>query len=374
MEAMQSNASQDESAAGDEPGGGLRHGVRKNLTKRSIYRLVVWSAVIVLVWFALRTLARVDWATVWSSLGKLSWWHVFVLLGLAAARQFLSSRPLALFVAGLRTHQAIANDLLGDLVATITPVPADIVARMALFRSWGIDVPLGMSGLVLNSVLFYVIRLTTPVVGAVLLWTVVNDDEAIGWLAIGSAAVGIAVLVVLCWAARSESSAHRVGMWLGTLAHRIRSSWPNGQEMAKTAAEFHSKVAQRWQKYWFRAFSNLALMVAVESTIMVVALRFVGVGSAEVPLTLVVAAFLSVYLLSAAPMRGLGLIEAAVAAIIIDHVPGVDSAGVVAGLVVWRITVHLVPLLAGIVPALLWRSSEKESQVKPSEAEPSTSA
>lgn len=323
---------------------------------KTAVRLLVWALVVALVWYLVRALRRVDWPAVGEAISHLALWQVAVLLLLVAARAALSSAPLALFTEGLGLRRAVANDLVGNLAATVTPAPADIVARAAMFRAWGIDVGQGMAGLVLNSILYYVVRLAAPVVGAVLMLWTVGDESAVGWTAVLSGLASAAILAVLVVGSRSATSAGAVGRVLGRAAQKVRRTLPGPEQMEQTVVEFHGRVAGRWLRYWPHSLLSLAGMVAVESTVLVLALRFVGVPPSQAPLLVVVAAFLSVYLLMATPFLGLGVLDAAVVALVADRASA-DASELVAGLIVWRVCVQLVPLAAGVVPLLTVRRS-----------------
>ncbi|WP_448058973.1 lysylphosphatidylglycerol synthase domain-containing protein [Cellulomonas hominis] len=333
---------------------------RSAQVRAAVLRALVWTVIALLAWYALRVLRRVEWRAVGDAVALLTWWQIGALLLLVAARAALSSAPLALFVEHLGLPRAVANDLVGNLVATITPAPADIVARGALFRSWGVDVGRGMAGLVLNSILYYVIRLGAPVVGAVLLLRVAGDDGAVGWTAVLSGAASIAIVVVLVIGSRSAASAAAVGRLLGRVAQRVRPSLPGPAEMERTVLEFSANVADRWSRFWAPALGSLVAMVAVEATVLVAAMRFVGVTATEAPAFVLVASFLSVYLLMATPFLGLGVLDAALVTLVADR-SAADPSQLVAGVVVWRISVQLVPLAAGTGPLLAWRALRRRT-------------
>lgn len=335
---------------------------RPRRLRAAVLRIVVWALVVALVWYLVRVLRRVDWSTVGEAIALLSWWQVLTLLALVALRAALSSAPLSFFVEGLGLPRAIGNDLVGNLAATVTPAPADIVARAALFRSWGVDVGQGMAGLVLNSILYYVVRLAAPVAGAVLMLWTVGDEGAVGWAAVVSGLVSAAILAVLMVGSRSAASAATVGRTLGRCAVRVRRTLPGPERMEAIVVDFHARIAGRWLRYWPHALLSLTAMVAVESGILVLALRFVGVPPSEAPLLVVVAAFLSVYLLMATPFLGLGVLDAALVALIADRA-GASASELVAGVIVWRVCVQLVPLLAGIAPLVTARSSRVPDEV-----------
>ncbi|MGO1315751.1 MAG: lysylphosphatidylglycerol synthase domain-containing protein [Cellulomonadaceae bacterium] len=317
-------------------------------------RVLLWALVVVLLWNGLRVLRRIDWSAVGAALGQLAWWQVLALAAVLAVRTAFRSAPLALFVQGLGLRRAIGNDLVGDLVATVTPAPADVVARGALFRSWGIDPGRGIAGLVLNSVLYYVVRLAAPIAGAVvMLWTI-GETIALGTAALLSGIASALLVAGLVVGAHSPRSAAGLGRFLGRTVHRFRPSGPGPDEVAAKALEFYDNVAGRWRKHWASALGSLALQVLVESVLLVLALRFVGVTPPEAPTFVVIAAFLSVYMLMATPMQGLGVFDAAVVALIVDRTTA-SAAQLVAGLIIWRVCVQLVPLVAALAPLLTWR-------------------
>ncbi|MBU4335049.1 MAG: flippase-like domain-containing protein [Actinobacteria bacterium] len=333
-----------------------RAAARRRRVIAAVLRALLWAALVALVWYVVRVLRRLDWVAVGDAIGLLRWWQAGVLLVLVAVRQLLASAPLALFTAGLGVPRAVANDLVGVLVATVTPAPADIVARAALFRAWGVDVGRGLAGLVLNSVLFYAVRLGMPVAGAVLMLWTVGDETAVGWTAAVSGSVAVLIVVGLALVFRGSASAGAVGRWAGGMAQRVRPTWPGPDQLERQLVEFHGNVADRWERFWGWASGSLMLMVGVESMILVAALRFVGVTPAQAPMLVVVAAYLSVYLLTATPFIGIGVLDAALVALISDRAPASPSS-LVAGVIIWRVCIQLVPLAAGLVPLIALRGA-----------------
>lgn len=322
---------------------------RRRVLLAAAARVVVWFLLLGLVWFLIRLLHSIDWSAVVDALAQISAWEGLALLALIALRQMFSAAPLALFTKGLGVGRAVASELVGVLIATVTPPPADLVARAALLRAWGVDVARGLAGLGLTTVLFYAVRLAVPVVGAVLMWWTVGESAMLGWVAaISGLAAGVMILL-LGLLFRGSGSAERLGRRIGAVAQRIRSSLPGPEAVAARLVEFHGHVADRWHRFWGWSTGSLSAMVAVEALTLVVVLRFLGVSASEAPLLVIVASFLSAYLLIATPFLGLGVLDAAVVALIADR-SDADPALLVAGMVVWRVCVQLVPLVAGLVP------------------------
>jgi len=326
--------------------------------RRALLRAVVWIAIAALVLYAVRVLRRVDWSSVGAAIGQLVWWQALVLLALVAVRQVFSSGPLAFFTEGLGLRRAVANDLVGTLVANVTPAPADVVARASLFRAWGVDVSRGLAGLVLNSILFYAVRLALPVVGAVIMLFTVGDETAVGWTAVVSGLASATIVVALTIVFRGSASAATLGRWAGRTSRRLRSSWPGPDQLEQRAVDFHANVADRWARYWPHSIGSLLAMALTEATILVAALRFVGVPPSMAPLFVIVGAFFSLYLLMAMPFFGLGVLDAGLVALISDNASA-DASSLVAGVIVWRVCVQLVPLVAGLFPLASLRRGER---------------
>jgi uncharacterized membrane protein YbhN (UPF0104 family) len=79
-----------------------------------------------------------------------------------------------------------------------------------------------------------------------------------------------------------------------------------------------------------------------------------------VPAADVLVILLISYPLTALPFAGLGALDTAVS-VILAAADDVDTSAVVAGLVVWRVCLLLVPLLLGALSMLVWRSTRSRT-------------
>lgn len=330
---------------------------RHHAALKIILRMSIW---IVVAWFVLdllRTLRNLDWHQVFDAIVSLSFAQLALLVVLSAIRVLLNSVPLALLVPRLGVPKAVINDLVGDLVAVATPPPADIVARGALFKSWGIPVSTGIAGLVMNSILYYVVRLVAPLFGAAILLIFIDDDSPVGFSAIAVGIVGIALVALLTVFFSNPSITERPLRWLSERAHKLSSRVPPADVIAEKVSSFQRSIASRWLKYWPHASLAFAGMLIAESSVLIFSLRFSGVPSIAVPNLIIVGCFLSLYILKALPMQGLGVLDAAVIAMILETCPLAASAELVAGLIVWRVCVQLLPFVFGVVPVIVLKKS-----------------
>ena len=123
---------------------------------------------VVCVWVAWEFVGAIDWSEVWDALTRLAWWQVPVLLLFVVARNWLNAVPLILFIPGLSAFKALINDLTAAMMAVVAPPPADMVIRVGMFRSWGIDASWGLAGATMTTITFYINRFTAPLVGLIL--------------------------------------------------------------------------------------------------------------------------------------------------------------------------------------------------------------
>lgn len=298
-------------------------------------------------------IGSVDWGQVASALGQLTWAAVPLLVGLLLVRQGFNAVPLTRFVPGLGWWSSVQNDVTANLFGTIAPPPGDVVIRVSMFRSLGINPVDGMAGVTLNSLTFYVIRFAVPSLGLIVL---VGEEVAAGriWLAIGSLVVAAAIVVALVLVSRGERLAYLVGKTAGRVAARFREETDPGQ-WADAVLDFRGRMATRLTRGLPTSLLALAAMVLADSLILLTALRAVGVPSADLPVVWVIGAFLIAYPLTAMPLAGIGLLDAALVVVYVDVAGAALESQIIAGFIVWRVITLGGPLLLGLLALSWWR-------------------
>ena len=139
--------------------------------------VVIVVIVVVCGWLATTFLGAIDWSSVGEALGRLTAWQVLVLLVVLLVRQTLNALPLALFIDGLSAVRALLNDLVASLMAVVAPPPSDLVVRVAMFRTWGIEASRGLAGATMNMLAFYVNRFAAPLIGLAVLAVLGNGTQ-----------------------------------------------------------------------------------------------------------------------------------------------------------------------------------------------------
>ena len=286
----------------------------------------------------------VDWQAVATALGRLDWAHVPVLLALLLLRQAFNSVPLSVFVPGLTFWRGFQNDLTANLVGTVAPPPGDIAVRISMFRSWGIAPSDGMPGVTLNSLAFYVIRFSIPVLGVVLL---AGEDLSATqvWLAAISLVVACLVVVTLILVSRGERFARLAGRRAALVAARFRED-VDADTWAAAVSAFRERMSTRLVRGLPLSLGALAAMVVTDGAIVLVSLRLAGVEASSLPTMIVLGSFLVAYPLTALPLAGLGVLDAFLVVAYTETAGPAAEPEIVAALVVWRVTT-----LIGAAPA-----------------------
>lgn len=308
---------------------------------------------LVALWWFSRVVRRVNWSAVWDAVTGLAPVQVLALLCVVALRQCLNAGPLAVFVPSLGLRRAVSNDLSANLVATVAPPPGDVVLRIAMLRSWGIPSAEAIAGISLNTLTYYVARFGAPVLGLGLAAVAGQAEPAYVWTAVSSGAVSLVVVAGLVIASRGERPAARAAGWVG---HQLRRVTPRVDPAAWStrATEFVRQAGDVLRRGWGRAMACQVGLVLSEALLLVLSLRFAGVPALVAPTVTIVVALLVSYPLTALPFGGVGVLDAAVIAILgLEQGPFETKA--VAGLVVFRVCWMLVPLALGTVTVTRWR-------------------
>lgn len=295
----------------------------------------------------------IDWAAVGSAFTMLQWWQVLPLLGLLVLRQIFNAVPLSRFVDGLSLPKAVQNDLSANLIATVAPPPSDVVLRVGMFRSWGINPVDGMAGVTLNMIVFYAVRFLAPVVG-VLLIAIQGVERGQLLVGIGSAIIAAGVIVGLLLLMRSDALASWMGAAAAAVVKRVKSDIDSAQ-WSRAVVDFRARMAKTLRAGIFPAMAAMLVMVVVDGSLLFCALRFVGVGADQLTFIDVLGAFMMAYPLTILPLFGFGILDASLIATW-TAIAGLEyEPAIVAGVIIWRVFTLGGPLLLGAGALSLWR-------------------
>jgi putative heme transporter len=301
----------------------------------------------------------IDWDAVWAGVRHLEAWQIAVLVAMLLLRQVLNAMPLVFFIDGLSVFRATGSDQGSALMSMIAPPTSDAVFRIVVMRSWGIDVGKAAAGSTCNTLVFYIARWTAPLLGVLVLATA-RFSAVYGLVAAGCFRVAVGIFVGALLVTRSEPLAKRLARWAGGIAARIRSSidperWVSG------VADFQGHIADRFRRGLAQSIPALIAKLLVDAGILLLAIRFVGIGQGELSWVEVVAAFLIAFPLTLFPLQGIGVLDATIVAEL-TTVGGVElEAALVAALVTYRVVTLGTLALLGALFIAGWRYTRRRA-------------
>jgi putative heme transporter len=328
---------------------------------RSRTRLVVQGllslVLVVAIFYVLRR--RIDPAQTWAAITAMTWLELAI-LGLLAIWNLCTYAFVWMSVTpGLGFWRAMVMTQATTAVANTVPGGSAIGVGMtyAMLGSWGYSRSRTTTAVLVSGVWNSFIKLGMPVLALAL---VALQGGATGGrvvAAVAGIAGLVAAVVVFALMLRSEEAARRFGLLAGRVASRllrlVRRPPVAGWEQAtvKFRARTLGLVEHRWVAITVTSLVSHLSLYAV----LLVALRDVGVGDAEVGWAEVLAVFAFARLATAIPLTpgGLGFVEGVLVTGLVGA--GGDPDQVAAAVVVYRALTWALPILVGIGCYLWWR-------------------
>lgn len=312
------------------------------------------AAVAVGIILLVRVLRRFNWNPVWDAVGQLVWWQIVLILAVVCVRQTVNAGTLPVLIRGLAMPQALVTSLSGTLIQTFSPPPSDTVLRLSILKSYGVETTRGAAGLVLDTVVFYLARFIAPVVALVLSIILLMTDVIHIWMAV----LGIFVAAVLLWAlrmiSRGEAAAGKLGATAAKMISRLRPS-VNPDAWSAAMIRFQHESSAGLVSRIRKATPIMLVFVAVDGLVVLLCLRFTGIPSHHIGYFAVLVAIFALYPLTIFPFAGLGILDAALIALL-DAEGAVDRPDMVAALLIWRVATLAFPLIPGLFALLGWRA------------------
>jgi uncharacterized membrane protein YbhN (UPF0104 family) len=330
---------------------------------RSRARLVaqgVLSLMLVAVIFVY-LLQGIDLTQVWAEITAMTPLELAGLLAIVAWN--LATYALVPVTAGLSFWRIMMVTQAATAVPTVGPaIGTGLTYRMLGY--WGYSRSRATAAMLVSGVWNSLVKLGLPVLALALL--ALQGDASPR--RISAALVGIAGLVatitVFALLLRSQELARRLGLLAGRVASRLLGLVERppvaGWELA--TAKFRARALALLQGRWVpitaaTLVSHLSLFL-----VLLVSLRQVGVGEAEVGWAQVLAVFAFARLATAVPFTpgGAGVVEAVLIAGLVAA--GGDREQVTAAVLVYRALTWALPILLGMGCWLWWHQSQLRSQ------------
>jgi uncharacterized membrane protein YbhN (UPF0104 family) len=312
--------------------------------------LVIAGLVVVFGWLLPRF---IDYEQVWEALTQLDAWEVVVLLGLGLTRVPTEALMYRAFLPGLDLWRGSEAYLSSNFAGQLLPPPSASVVQYGYFRGGG-SAPEAAGLAALGSFVFPMIgRFLLPLVALVLLLVTgeINGSVVLAGLLslVVTVAAGIAGYLFL----RGERSAR----WLGVKAQRplswilVKLRRDPIADGAGRATELRTQALAVVREGWALGSIGVAANLFLTYLIMLAALRFVGVSSAELSAPDAFAAFAIAFWAGAVfPITGsgLGVVDGVLITMLIE-LSGASDDALVAAALLWRVFYSVIPLPLGAV-------------------------
>jgi uncharacterized membrane protein YbhN (UPF0104 family) len=330
---------------------------RRPLWRRLLGPLLSVALVVaVFVWFLPQFTSLSD---VWASVRAMTWVEVAVLVLAAGWNLATYQFVMVATTPGMSLRQATVSTETTTAVSNTVVGGAAIALGLtyAMNSSWGFSRSRTSVSLLVAGLWNNFVKLGLPVLALVLL--AFSAPPTTGRLLAGVAGVGALAgsVVVLGMLLRSGEAAARIGIAAGRAASAVRRLFGRGPvtgwDRATTKFRDRTVLLLRARWHWI----TLATVVSHLSlfAVLLLALRFVGVGSDQVGTPEALAVFAFARLLTAIPFTpgGLGVIELAL-------ITGLAAAGgprasVAAAVLIFRALTYVLPIPIGLATYVFWR-------------------
>jgi len=215
----------------------------------------------------------------------------------------------------------------------------------------------------LNSLVFYVIRFSVPILGVVLL---LEHELSAGqtWSAVLSLLAAAAIVAAIVLVARGERFARLIGQMAARVVARFRDD-VDADAWAESVAGFRETMSSRLFRGLAPSLAALTAMVVTDGVIVLISLRLMGVGASLLPLLVVLGSFFVAYPLTTLPLAGLGVLDAALVVAYTETAGVASEPAIVAALVVWRVVTLIGTLLLGTGVFGYWHWQTRTGRLSP---------
>jgi uncharacterized protein (TIRG00374 family) len=302
---------------------------------------------------------RVDLAGALAEIRAMTWLELLT-IALIAGWNLLTYWALWMAVTpGLRWTQAMTVALSGTAVTNTVPGGSGIGVGLAyaMLDSWGFSRAASTLAVLVTGVFNTFIKLALPVLALALI--ALQGDASRSRVAAGAAAIALLAVALGGFGLMlgSERAAARVGELAEGAANRARrlARRPPARGWSQATTRFSTRARDLLRRRW-PAITTAALVSHLSLyLVLLVTLRHVGVGDAEVGWAQVLFVFASARLATAVRFTpgGAGVVEAVLIGGLVAF--GGDPAQVTASVLVFRALTWLLPIPLGALAYLGWR-------------------
>ena len=332
---------------------------RPSRTRRVVIGIIT-AALIALAFFGLMP-ALADYDEVWRAIQKIPIAAIVGLVVVGVTSQLIGALPTMVVIPGLHLGRALYWRLVSSAAANTIPGGGAVGVGLTyvMLGRWGHSAAEIGASVVLTGVWNNLARMLLPAVALLAAWFTdvemasLAEGTLIGVVALLSSAAAIVIVLRSSLKYRVLKPIDRIIAWVRRIMHK--PVHPADSPSARFLAVIGDAVGTRWVRLMLATLAyHLSLYACLQ-----VALRAVGVTSADVHWVEVLAAFSLVRLISTIPLTpgSLGITEVGLTGLLTVGFDAEHSALVAAGVLVFRFVTYAVPTVAGAIAAIAWSRS-----------------
>lgn len=300
-----------------------------------------------------------SYSEIWDAMSELSPVQWLSLAGVFLLLEVLKAAPAAIMVDRMSLPQSFVADESSKVASNAIPGPSGTIARLAIYRSYGLDLVDFTQATVVNAALNNGVTLLLPI-GAIGIIISRGSVPGTVWAIAGVAAAIVVFLVIVVWLLlRRESSARALGEWVGSLFGRLDGlrGKTSDRDWGDAAADIRRQLLDGLRAHGVSVLLVLLAKHIVTVVLLTMSLRFSGVTDPQLTVAsvFIVYALFSVITSIQITPGGVGVAEATLIAIGVAVAEGAVDAQVTAGVLIFRIFTYLGPMILGLGCILVWK-------------------
>jgi uncharacterized protein (TIRG00374 family) len=304
-----------------------------------------------------------SYSSAWARMSDLGVWWWVAIAAAAILSQISGIWPYQAALPGLRFRDGIVQIETATAISSTVPAGSAVAVGMTckMFASFGFPNVLISSAVITTGVWAFAMKIALPIAAVALLAITAHaSHEVVTAAVIGLVAMTLAgVIVHLIF--RSERTAH----WIGELADRA-VNWATGlfqrpptKRIELALINFERQTIQTVRhRGWLLTIATIGNQLAAFVLVLII-VRAVGMGSAQVGVAAVLTAFAVSRLAGAIPITpgGLGTLDATFISVMTAS--GAHPSQALAVDLIWRLTTYFLPIFPGLFTYGIWIRSRR---------------
>jgi uncharacterized membrane protein YbhN (UPF0104 family) len=350
-----------------DPGSPDQEGLPRD-RPRSVLRRIVGGAlsygvILVVFWSLLGKLREAQTAGL--ELAPITAAQVLVVTVLGLVNTCTNLPPIMLTLPGLRFREAFVTNTASSALSNTVPEGGAVATGLnfAMLRSWGFTLDRITSSYLTTGIWTNLCRYSLLALAMVVLATTETVASWVPWVALAAMALMVVAVLLLVLALHREAFAQRLGAIIGWALRPVMKLLhkPAIDDMDERVDSFRKLIAETAGNVWGSLTATMLLSQLTAFVILGVALRMQGIDEATVSWSRIIVAWggMSLASLIVPTPGGLGVAEAALAAILSPAVPDSQTANMVSAIVLFRGATWFLPIPIGSVSYLFWRKTTR---------------